>query len=71
MQGELILTRSEGETVILETSDGPVCVIVRELRGARVRLGFVAPPDVLVMRGELDRGQGETFDHDFRDGGGR
>jgi len=49
----LILTRREGETVILETSDGPIEVSIGEINGSQIRVGFKAPKSVRILRGEL------------------
>lgn len=66
MRGELVLTRSKAETVVIETAEGPVLIRVKSVGPDRVRLGIVAPPVCVVMRGELDRGGGERFDEVFR-----
>jgi carbon storage regulator len=46
----LILTRRPGETIQVGTE---IEISVLEIRGNQVRLGIVAPPDVLVLRAEL------------------
>jgi carbon storage regulator len=46
----LVLTRKPGETVIL---DNKISVTVASVVGNKVRLGFVAPDDVRILRGEL------------------
>ena len=48
----LVLSRRESERITLGDS---IVVTVVQLSGDRVRLGIEAPPDVLVLRGELDR----------------
>ena len=48
----LVLSRRENERIRLGDS---IVVTVVKLSGDRVRLGIEAPPDVLVLRGELDR----------------
>jgi len=56
----LVLTRREGETVILETSDGPIEVSIGAINGSQIRVGFKAPKSVGIVRGELrDRNQAE------------
>jgi carbon storage regulator len=47
----LVLSRRERERIRL--GDSIVITVVRVARD-RVRLGIEAPPDVLVLRGELD-----------------
>jgi carbon storage regulator CsrA len=48
----LVLTRKPGEKVV--TSNG-ISVTVAEVKGNRVRLAFVAPDDVRILRAELAR----------------
>jgi Carbon storage regulator (could also regulate swarming and quorum sensing) len=47
----LVLSRRESQRIRL--GDSIVITVVR-VSGDRVRLGIEAPPDVLVLRGELD-----------------
>ena len=49
----LVLTRREGDTVIHETSDGPIEVSIAEINGSQVRVGLKAPKSVKIARGEL------------------
>jgi len=46
----LILQRREGDTVHIGDD---IVVTVQHLNGGRVTLGVDAPPDVLILRGEL------------------
>lgn len=46
----LVFRRKVGDAVIL---DGQIEVQVLEITGSRVKLGFIAPPEVLVVRKEL------------------
>ncbi len=48
----LVLSRKQGEKVKLGDS---ILVTVIGVSGDKVRLGFQAPPEVLVLRDELDR----------------
>jgi carbon storage regulator len=48
----LVLSRREREQIKL--GDSIVVTVVR-LSGDRVRLGISAPPDIVVLRGELER----------------
>jgi carbon storage regulator len=52
----LVLTRRVGETIVI---DGEVRVTVLSVQGDRVRLGIVAPPDVVVDREEVRRRRAE------------
>jgi carbon storage regulator len=46
----LVLSRKTGERILI----GPnIEIIVTEVRGDRVRLGFTCPPNVRVIREEL------------------
>jgi carbon storage regulator len=47
----LVLTRKVGERVLI---DGGIVVQVLEVHGQRIRLGFEAPPDVVIRREELE-----------------
>lgn len=49
----LVLSRREGENVIIKTTP-PVEVVVIEIRGSQVKLGFKAPREVEILRKELD-----------------
>ena len=46
----LILSRKVGEKIVI--GDG-ITVVVNRVAGDRVTLGFEAPPDVRILRGEL------------------
>jgi carbon storage regulator len=46
----LVLSRQTGERVII---DGKIEVTVIDIRGDRVKLGIVAPPEVAVHREEV------------------
>ena len=54
----LTLTRREGDSVILETSDGLIQVTVENINGQQVRVGFEAPKSVKILRGELKEREG-------------
>lgn len=43
----LVLTRKRNETVLIGDN---IAVVVVEIRGDKVRLGFAAPPEVNIMR---------------------
>jgi carbon storage regulator len=50
----LCLQRREDETVVLGLPDGrEIRVMVTEIRGEKVKLGFEAPKDVTVHRQEI------------------
>lgn len=48
----LVLRRKKGEAVEI---GGSILVRVLEIEGDRVKLGFVAPPQVVIVREELPR----------------
>jgi len=54
----LVLSRKLGERVVI--GDG-IVVTVLEVKGKNVRLGFEAPSDISIWRGEL------AFDHSPRE----
>ena len=50
----LILTRAVNESVVIETSDGQIEVVVsRFASDSRVRLGFIAPAEIPINRKEV------------------
>ena len=49
----LVLSRREGEAIILETSDGPITIRLTEYNGSQTRVGVEAPRSVKVLREEL------------------
>lgn len=46
----LVLSRKRDQTVVI---DGRIKVVIADVRGDLVRLGFVAPLDVRIDRGEV------------------
>ena len=50
----LVLTRRQGEGVVLKTSNGDIFVKIVSIEGKQVRVGFKASHDVKVLRDELD-----------------
>ncbi len=58
----LVLSRRQGERVVLDTPLGKVVVVIHEiLPGGRVRIGIDAPHQIEVLRYELT-----TRKHDER-----
>jgi carbon storage regulator len=53
----LVLSRKRNEKIVI---DGQVEVTVVEIRGDKVRLGVVAPRDVVVDREEIHRAKTQT-----------
>ena len=51
----LLFTRREGQSLILETSDGPIEVSLAYLHGEYARIGIDAPSWVGVVRKEATR----------------
>jgi carbon storage regulator len=49
----LVLSRREGEALILNTSDGEIVVSIELLQGRQVKVGIEAPQSVRVLRDEL------------------
>ncbi len=57
----LVLTRSRGEKVVIQTPQGDVTLTVLAIRGdTSVKLGFEAPKDVLIHRAELSEPRKES-----------
>lgn len=56
----LKLTRKAGQTIQIGDD---ITIVVTEVCGRSVRVGVVAPRDLLVLRGELlERGEGEAVE---------
>jgi|JI10StandDraft_1071094.scaffolds.fasta_scaffold08402_19 carbon storage regulator CsrA len=53
----LVLSRKPNESLVFDTSDGPVTVIINAVHGQRVTLGIEAPSAVRVVRAELQEKQ--------------
>ncbi len=49
----LVLTRGREEKVVIQTPQGDVTLTVLEVRSHSVKLGFTAPREILIHRGEL------------------
>lgn len=49
----LKLTRRPYESLLLETSDGEIEVIIREIKGKQIQILIDAPDEVSIVRNEL------------------
>lgn len=49
----LVLGRLVGQKIVVETSDGPIEIVVRDICGRQVKVGVHAPKSVKIMRKEL------------------
>lgn len=49
----LVLTRTRGESFVIETTDGPITVLVTQVIGGKIKIGIDAPKEVRIMRKEL------------------
>ena len=49
----LVLLREVGQEIVIETSDGPIKLIVSDVRSERVKLAFDAPESVRIYRREV------------------
>jgi carbon storage regulator len=47
----LVLSRKAGEKLVI---DGNITVEVIRIQGNRITLGIIAPPDVKILRSELE-----------------
>ena len=53
--GNLVIGRFPGESVVLFVGDHRVTVTVCAVRGNKVRLGFEAPKEMAILRGEIEK----------------
>jgi len=49
----LVLTRKDGETLVITVGEQEVVIHVLNTRGNKIKVGVEAEPDVRVRRGEL------------------
>jgi len=54
MGGNLVLTRREGEEIKLLDGNTVVTVKIASVRGSRVQLAVCAPPQVRIVRAEVE-----------------
>jgi carbon storage regulator len=50
----LLLNRYTCQSIILHTLDGTIEVTVTQIKDGQVKLGIDAPPEVLILRKEID-----------------
>lgn len=50
----LVLSRNPQQSILIHTSDGIIEVLINQVKGAQIRLGIIAPDDVLIMRKEIE-----------------
>jgi len=53
----LVLTRTEGQSILI--GDG-IKVTVVSVKGGQVRFGIQAPPEVVILRDEVAKGEREA-----------
>lgn len=51
----LILTRRDGEEIVIGSGKDLIRVVVRKGDGDRVKIGIEAPKEMTIRRGELDK----------------
>ena len=49
----LVLSRREGERIVLNTSDGEIIILVTKVKGKAAKLGIEAPTEVRILREEV------------------
>lgn len=49
----LVLSRKRNEVIVLETSDGPIRVVITKVGEDRVGIGIEAPKAIQILRKEL------------------
>ena len=51
----LVLTRRNGESIVLTTADGEILITVLQMKPTEVRIGIKAPKGVRIDRMEVHR----------------
>ena len=49
----LVLTRKKNEKIVIVVDGREVVITTVEIRGDKVRLGFEADPDIVILRSEI------------------
>lgn len=49
----LVLTRKKNEKIVIVVDGREVVITTVDIRGDRVRLGFEADPDIVILRSEV------------------
>lgn len=49
----LVLLRAKDESVVVSTVEGPIEIMVLDIKEGKVRLGFVAPRNIPIHRKEI------------------
>jgi carbon storage regulator len=49
----LVLSRNQGQSIIIQTSDGEIEVFINAVNGGQVKVGIQAPDNVDIWRSEL------------------
>ncbi len=55
----LVLSRKQGQEIVIA---GSIRVVVLDVCGSRVKLGFIAPPQMTVLRSEVHVAKRATQD---------
>ena len=50
----LVLSRKEGESIIIKTADGDIEIVLEKIKGRRGSIGVKAPKHIRVIRKELE-----------------
>jgi carbon storage regulator len=50
----LVLSRKASEVILIGNGESRITIEVVRVQGDRVQIGITAPPDVKVLRGELE-----------------
>lgn len=49
----LLLSRKEGQAIVIQATDGPIEIKVTAIDGGRVKLGIEADKSIQIQRGEV------------------
>ncbi len=55
----LVLTRKRNQGIVIQTSDGPIMIMILDIQRERTKVGIEAPKSCVILRDELLRREEE------------
>ena len=57
----LVLTRNISEVIVIKHNDILISFKILEVRGNKIRIGFIAPKDIIINRFEVENVEIQNF----------